>query len=225
MKPSPLPPLLATSIDPQHLDLRDNAPSLILCPGCDTWRHLKRRMIRPHRPDGTTRCSNSARLVTLDITIEQWQAKLAKTKLNDEGVDTGSRHGTRVKRQRTEPAPAVSQLVPAPPTAETTRQAYADHRAACMACTGRKNCTDGERLAYTYAQRLRQEPRLRQVQARQDQQQRTVDRRRALQQPVRRASEWAAVRHAVKRADEQRTPSGPTVSDYRGPGLPLKTPA
>jgi hypothetical protein len=181
VKSSPLPPLTASTMQPEHLDLRENAPSSIVCPDCGTWRHLKRRMIWPHRLDRTTnggptpRCPGSARLITLDITVEQWQAKLAtsQTRLGNVDVDAGSRHGTRVKRQRSaETTPAVSRLVPGPVTAENVRRAYADHRAGCTACLGRRGCKDGERLADTYARLLRQEPRRRQVQARLDQSQR-----------------------------------------------------
>lgn len=230
MKPSSLPALTASTMKPGHLDLRVGAPSSIVCPDCGTWRHLKRRMIWPHRLDRTTsggptlRCPGSARLVDLDLTVEQWQAKRAKAKsrLADVDVDAGSRNGTRVKRQRTEVAPAVMHLVPGPISAESVRRTYADHREACAACLGRTGCRDGERLATTYAALLRQEPRRRQAQARLDQSQRDVDRRRALQQPAKRAAEWAAVRPSVTRADEQRTVTGPALSDYRGPDLPLK---
>lgn len=109
-------PLKASAMRPEHLDLRENGPTLVVCPDCTTWRRLKRSMILPHRdgdgtpvekterryrgdkPSGGRRCAGSAQRVVIDITAEEWSQRL----LEADSTATGRRSA----RQHSKPLPA-----------------------------------------------------------------------------------------------------------------------
>ncbi|GII03091.1 hypothetical protein Pta02_50990 [Planobispora takensis] len=72
------PPLLASAMPPNHLNLRPGERLMAVCPDCNRWRLIRRSMLWPHRTDdGTTRCPGSAQRVIIDLTPTQWLARLA----------------------------------------------------------------------------------------------------------------------------------------------------
>ncbi|MGW1988051.1 hypothetical protein ACWCPJ_37355 [Streptomyces collinus] len=159
-------PLRASTMRPEHLNLRDNEPRLAVCPDCQTWHRLKRSMILPHRapdatpdetrryfgdkPAGGRRCAGSAQRVIIDITAEEWGQRL----LAADSTATGR----RATRQHSKPLPAPATPVhrmasiPGPSTgvlaARTrARDAVNQHRAECGVCRiGRARCPLGREL-------------------------------------------------------------------------------
>ncbi|MFB7313167.1 hypothetical protein [Streptomyces sp. NPDC056192] len=173
-------PLLASTMRPEHLNLREGDPRMAVCPDCQTWHRLTRSMITPHRsnnsvtasndgprryfgdkPAGGRRCPGSAQRITIDITVEQWGEKL----FTADSTAT-SRHSAR-QHYKPLPAPAkpVARMTPAPVNAADTLTAYLEHLKKCRArntadrCGGTRRCIDGARLAALYEQLKRTQPR------------------------------------------------------------------
>ncbi|MCA1221406.1 hypothetical protein [Streptomyces sp. 8L] len=230
-------------MSPKHLNLREGEPRLVVCPDCESWCGLERSMIKPHR-DGTEaptrarryvgdkpsrgrRCPGSAQRIVFDVTSEQWGERL----LEAETTASARRSTMVLPKVKAAPAPAVSQLVPAPLSAETIRRALRGHIQQCRACKGKATsrvgeplpCRDGERLAVTFLRLLRQEPKRRAVRDLFARERRRFDRQYAAAAPARRAFEWGAVLPAVQAVDSERAqlPTGDTPTE--APSVPLDT--
>jgi hypothetical protein len=161
VRPSPLPPYLARELKPQDLNLRDGEKPMIRCPECETWRFLKRSMIKPHHPgqedlkkgERAPRCLGSARLVDFDgLTVEQWGATLIEGDL-----EAGARRSRQQFHKPTPPAGQpvhrmshTAQMSPL----ERARQAIAQHQADCKICSGGKQCRMPRILAQRAAGRV-----------------------------------------------------------------------
>ncbi|MFD5433727.1 hypothetical protein ACFWJ4_16450 [Kitasatospora sp. NPDC127067] len=218
MRSNSRPALRLSDFRPHQIEMNPGIPFSLICPDCKVWRRINRSKIQPHfLDDETTYCPASAQRVEQDVTPEQWAAQIA------EGVaEIASRRPTKVLRKVPTPKPpAITQLNPAPATADTARQTYEAHRNGCSTCTGRKHCTDGGRLAATYLRLLRQEPQRRAAQARTEQEQRRTERRQAQQQPKRRAAEWRRVDRSVEDANTRRSEP---LKGARSPIFPLTMP-
>lgn len=220
------PAIAVSTLKPHQYDLRPACASLI-CPNCKTWCPItgiqaKVQKLVPHHASTAgkgeaIRCPGSNRRVIVDVKYEVWWQRL------EDGVaETDGRRSNRVMRKpKTPPAPAVTQVVPTQPTANSAHAAYRAHRQGCAACTGRAHCTDGTRLAATYLQLLRDEPRRQKVEEASERLKRQSERSRAKSLPERRQAEWAAVRASVFLADLNRIPQGVTP-DISTPDLPLE---
>ncbi|GGS09322.1 MULTISPECIES: hypothetical protein [Streptomyces] len=159
-------PLKASQMRPEHLNLRENEPTLVVCPDCDTWHRLKRSMILPHRsgapvekterryfgdkPAGGRRCPGSAQRVVIDITVEEWGRRL----LEADSTATGRRSARQHSKPLPAPAAPVHRLASIPgPSARLlaarsrARTAVNEHRSECAVCrTGRTRCPVGREL-------------------------------------------------------------------------------
>ncbi|WP_435613570.1 hypothetical protein [Streptomyces sp. bgisy159] len=247
------PALKVSSLHVNDIDLMPGTESLI-CPDCDTWvpitgaqsRHPK---LVPHHTERTgtpdaRRCEGSLRRVRLDLTLGEWQHRLGEAI-----TANASRRRTPVPRKpTTPPVPATTQVVPTPISADMVRRAFRAHQAACNACQGTATdrdgnilaCRDGLRLASTYLRLLRQEPERRALRAFFEQERERFDRSYEKRAARGRVADWAAQQKATNGSEQLAKRSGTaveeqnnqarrrrpgTVSDYRGPGLPLKKPA
>ncbi|MGW2826385.1 hypothetical protein ACWC24_36180 [Streptomyces sp. NPDC001443] len=246
--------LKISTLHANDIDLFPGAESLI-CPDCDTWVPItgvgcRRPKLVPHHTERAStpnarRCENgSLRLVELDLTLGEWQHRLG------EGItDAASRRRTPVRRKpTTPPVPATTQVVPTPISADMVRRAFRAHQAACNACQGTATdcdgnvlaCRDGLRLASTYLRLLRQEPERRALRAFFEQERERFDRDYEKRSARGRVADWAAQQKATTGSEQLAKRSGTaveeqnnqarrcrpgTVSDVRGPDLPLKKPA
>ncbi|MEW1639280.1 hypothetical protein AB0469_35150 [Streptomyces sp. NPDC093801] len=116
-------PLQASTVRPDLMNLRDGETRTIVCPDCSTWRPIQDRMVIAHRaephsgqsqhrrsePDRRPRCAGSGQRIWFDITPDQWLARYEKltNRRQNEAMNPGSRHTTRVKRLGSSPAPIV----------------------------------------------------------------------------------------------------------------------
>ncbi|MGI5262470.1 hypothetical protein [Streptomyces angustmyceticus] len=238
MKDNGRKPLLASKIRPDLINLRDGEQRTIVCGDCGRWRAIRRSMVKPHRitmdsnkPKKTgsgveeyvPRCLGSGQRIQFDITPEQWQARYDKLadRRQDQGMNPGSRHTTRVKRMTTVVAPPAAKVVPSLPTPSSTFEKYDGHRKSCVMCTGRRHCPDGARLARAHVQAVRDEPRMRPVRRAYERLLQDAEQRRSQELPAKRAGEWDAVLPSTRAADARRTqlPDGDAPTD--GPGVPL----
>ncbi|MEY9997455.1 hypothetical protein ABIE67_009574 [Streptomyces sp. V4I8] len=233
-------PLKASDFKPDLINLRPGHRSAV-CPDCKTWRTVQNRMITAHRAEPhsgqprhrrdenhVSRCPGSGQRIWFDITPEQWQARydrLANRRQN-QAMDAGARHTTRVKRMGSAVAPPVSKVIPSPLTAAVALKAYRAHCEECAACPGRAGCTDGARLAALYTRLQRQEPKRQRTREGMEQLREQAERHLTEQLPRRRMAEWAAVIPDVQAADKQRAQLPDGDAPAEGPGLPLlKNPA
>ncbi|GAA2523848.1 hypothetical protein [Streptomyces longisporus] len=234
---SPRPALALSSLKPHQYDLHPYCASLI-CPDCKTWvpitgLNAKKQKLVPHDTgvagkDPAVRCQGSNRLISVDVLVKEWQGQM----------ETGGpeANGRRSARQHYKPLPApakpVTKMAPEPETADDALTAYREHLKKCRNsnaaghCGGTHRCADGTRLAKLYEQLKRAEP-IRQREARVD----------ALLARHRSTRAWAAHSEATANAKTTAKRSGTTVeeannscrirkadtvSDYRGPQVPLK---
>ncbi|MFI9366488.1 hypothetical protein ACIG5E_36365 [Kitasatospora sp. NPDC053057] len=235
-----LPAIVASTLPVNLIELTPGKEHLA-CPGCDTWcpitsdKGSKQWKLVPHHtlPAGTPgarRCSNSNRLVDIDISLVCWQEQRVEA-----SADVAARRPTKVlKKVKTPILPAITQLDPAPATADSARRTYETHRVRCATCTTNKNekdstlrvkhCPDGERLAITYLRLLRQEPRRIEAEARLEEQRRADERAQAAALPKRRAAEWQDVQVDVLLAKRRRAKHivGDLVEPIRGTGVPTE---
>lgn len=240
MKHNQRTPLKASEIRPDLLNLRSGERS-VLCPDCKTWRTVEGRMITAHRAEPhsgqprhrrdekhVSRCPGSGQRIWFDISPEKWLARYERlaNRRQNQAMDAGARHTTRVKRMGSAVAPPVSKVIPAPLTAAAALKAYRAHCEECAACPGRAGCTDGARLAALYARLQRQEPKRLKVRAGMGELRQQAERHLTEQLPRRRKAEWAAVIADVQAADAQRAQLPDGDAPAEGPGLPLlKKPA
>lgn len=232
-------PLLASEIRPDLINLRNGEQRTIVCGDCGRWRAIRRSMVMPHRitmdsskpkkndpwgEERVPRCLGSGQRIVLDITPAQWQARYDKltNRRQDQGMNPGSRHTTRVKRTTTAVAPPAAKVIPSLPTPASTFETYEGHRKRCTTCTGRSHCTDGARLARAHVQAVQDEPRRRPVRRAYERLLHDAEQCRSQELPVKRAREWAAVLPSMRAADARRTqvPDGDAPTD--GPGVPVE---
>ncbi|MFD4543582.1 hypothetical protein [Streptomyces bauhiniae] len=177
---SSLPTLVVSSLKPHEVDL---AFSTLVCPTCRTWvpistPHSSRPKLVPHHTEkaGTedpVRCPGSHRLVTVNLTADQWFQRL------EEGLtQTNGRRSTRVIRKpKTGLAPAVMQIVGGTVDDKTARKLDEAHVRGCSICSVKDDkgnvlraadltarCTDGRRLAQLAAHTKRLAPARRKAQ-------------------------------------------------------------
>ncbi|RPK23546.1 hypothetical protein EES37_37965 [Streptomyces sp. ADI91-18] len=224
------PPVIASELKVTEIDLTPGKEHLV-CPDCSTWvpitgmlgtpklvpHHTGRAMTAEPR-----RCTDgSNRQVTIDV-----EADALRTQLVEGAPTAASRRATKVlPKPKVKPAPAASQVKPAPLSAEQVRRVFRQHQQQCLACKGEvKNsdgqplpCPDGERLAVTFLRLHRQEPKRQAVREFFARERRRFDRRYAEAAPAKRAAEWAAVLPRVKDADTRRSqlPDGDRPTDAR----------
>ncbi|MEU7178817.1 MULTISPECIES: hypothetical protein [Streptomyces] len=154
-----LEPLKVSTLPFHHLQLRDGERRAIVCPDCQEWHPIRRGVIWPHRLERTERatnghkCPGSARRVDIDVNIAAWGRAMAEATASV----AGRRPNRVLRKPKTPPVPAVSQMQLGRLTAETALTAYRTHRQQCALCTGRSNCATGTRLAATHARMQRQE--------------------------------------------------------------------
>ncbi|QNT98389.1 hypothetical protein HEP81_08161 (plasmid) [Streptomyces griseofuscus] len=110
------PALVLSALKPHQYDLRPACASLI-CPDCQTWVPItglqtKQPKVVPHDTgragkDPAVRCRlGSNRLVTVDVTVRQWEERLT-----DGNSQTVHRRRTTVRRKpKVAVAPAISQI-------------------------------------------------------------------------------------------------------------------
>ncbi|MER6364442.1 hypothetical protein [Kitasatospora sp. NPDC001527] len=212
------PALKASQIRSTHITLHPSEPVTVVCTDCGTWRKLTRSMIPAHRStdlgrdllgaDGRqirrdARCPGSGQRIEMDLMVARWV-----TQVEDGLAEVAARRPTTVLRKVPTPKPpALHQLAPAAPTADTARAAFYSHSARCAGrkdkttredsttgCSGTRLCTDGARLYATYLQLLRQEPERLAAQARAEQEQREQSEEDTIQadeQLRRRQALWA----------------------------------
>ncbi len=177
---STLPPLVVSSLKPHEVDL---AYSALVCPTCRTWvpinePHSSRPKLVPHHTekagtDDPIRCPGSHRLVTVNLTVDQWFQRL------EEGLtQTNGRRSTRVIRKpKAGSAPAVMQIVGGTVDDKTARKLDEAHVRGCSTCSIKDDkgnllraadltsrCTDGRRLAQLAAHTKRLAPARRKAQ-------------------------------------------------------------
>ncbi|MFI7359470.1 hypothetical protein ACIBTP_36745 [Streptomyces avidinii] len=147
MRPSSRPALLLSKIPPHHINLTEGESRTAVCPDCETWHPIQRRMIKTHHLERTgrgaggeaPRCPGSARRIEFDITIEQWGEAL----LAAEATAAARRSKRMIRKAQPQPLPAVSQMSAA--TAAAQRE-LADHIVDCPTCAKSQRCTPGAEL-------------------------------------------------------------------------------
>ncbi|MGW7029174.1 hypothetical protein ACWGFX_18575 [Streptomyces xanthophaeus] len=147
MRPSSRPALLLSKIPPHHINLADGEHRTAVCPDCETWHPIQRRMIKTHHLERTgrgvggeaPRCPGSARRIEFDITIEQWGEALVAA----EATATSRRSKRLIRKAQPQPVPAVSQMSAA--TAAAQRK-LADHVVDCPKCSKNQCCTRGAEM-------------------------------------------------------------------------------
>ncbi|WP_327129654.1 hypothetical protein [Streptomyces sp. NBC_01727] len=227
-------PLLASTMRPEHLNLREGDPRMAVCPDCQTWHRLTRSMINPHRssdgviasnnrprryfgdkPAGGRRCPGSAQRITIDITVEQWGEKL----LAADSTATGRRSARQHYKPLPAPAPPIARMRPAPVNAADALTDYRDHLTMCRGseasgrCGGAHRCATGARLAALYERLLRTQScrdTARRVLARERVR---FDRTYAAQAATRTAAEWTRQSETTADAAETAKRSGTLVEE------------
>ncbi|MFL4910895.1 hypothetical protein ACJ6WF_49360 [Streptomyces sp. MMS24-I2-30] len=227
--------LNASAMRPEHLNLRENEPTLVVCPDCATWRRLKRSMILPHRdgapvekterryrgdkPSGGRRCAGSAQRVVIDITAEEWGRRL----LEADSTATGRRSARQHSKPLPAPAVPVHRLasIPGPSSRLLTarlgaRTAVNEHRSECAVCrTGRARCSIGReleiRMGHTDAS----------VRLAHAQHESAL--RAAAAPTIPRAQQWSRVASDVKRADTRRAQVPGGDAPLGAPPVPIET--
>ncbi|KDN80570.1 hypothetical protein [Kitasatospora cheerisanensis] len=228
------PALLVSMLPIASVQLTHRA-EVLACPACQTWCPLtlnkgtRQWKLVPHHTTkagtpGARRCSNSNRLVTIDVTLVRLREQQVEA-----SADVAARRPTKVLRKvKTPVPPALHQLTPAAPTADSARRAYETHRSRCAACTDpAQQCADGLRLEGDLRVALYREPERRAAQARTEQGQRIAERGQAEQRLRRRTAQWAERYPKAENADMvRRTTSHALHADTRrrlyGPDLQVE---
>lgn len=185
------PPLLVSQLPPAMVQLTHRA-EVLACPACETWCPLtldkgtKRWKLSPHHTakagtPGARRCSNSNRLVVIDVQLARWQEQRVEA-----SADAAARRPTKVLRKvKTPITPALN----SPATADTAYVNLSRHRATCEACTDEVQCRDGLSLLAAHKRLLKSE------------------KQNAKAAPARRVKQWADVEKAVAEANTIRRDS------------------
>lgn len=208
-------PLLLSAIKPQDVNVREGEVKSIVCPGCQSWRRLMgetKLKIREHCvsdkvADGQkhVRCDGSNQVIVLDISVEQW----SEVMLAADSTATGRRSARQFYKPLPGPAAPVARIH-AGVTLETARQAYLAHIEACVRCGTGLYCTHGGVLAHRYVLVCNAEPVRREA--------------RKQAASAARTAQWnQRGGETVETANNQCRPRPDgTVSEYRGPELPLE---
>ncbi|MFH9821379.1 hypothetical protein [Streptomyces sp. NPDC017230] len=225
-------PIKASTMRPEHLNLRDGEPPLAVCPDCDTWHRLTRSMIKPHRdgygapqaskrrycgdkPAGGRRCPGSAQRIIIDITPDEWSEELLAA---DSTVSS-----RRSARQHHKPLPApatpVAKMARALPHAADVLTAYGEHLKKCRQssapghCGETRRCVTGFRLAAQYELLSRgqeQRDRMNKSEVRVDA---LLTQYRLAQATKSAAAEWAQYRDDTTDAKKTAKRSGTTIEE------------
>ncbi|MFD8712023.1 hypothetical protein ACFV07_16365 [Streptomyces anulatus] len=211
MRPSSRPALKASEIPPQNLNLREGERQSIVCPDCDSWHPLYRRMIKTHHLDSEVRggraprCPGSAQLVDMNISVEQWGERM----LAADSTATGRRSARQHYKPLAQPPTPIYRLADRGPQGTPTLHrllpllehaghAVDQHRAACSVCKAGGRCAAGRALEVRFAE-TEASCTIAREQLKQ-QEHRRFDRAAA----PKRQSEWAVVLPAVQDADTRR---------------------
>lgn len=238
MRPSRRPALKASEIPPQNMNLRDGERKSIVCPDCDTWHPLYRKMIKTHHMDREVRggraprCPGSAQLIDMNISVEQWGERM----LAADSTATGRRSARQHYKPIGEASMPVSRMAQAPKSEadryfpselnsahQRAREAVVLHRSGCEACRNGRFCGTGRQLEEreTWTEAAREEQRTKQ--AREQKADRNGERARDAERALRRRSQWAEqAGETAERMNNRCTPRLPSSrSEFRGPQLPL----
>ncbi|MFF4787864.1 hypothetical protein ACFY3E_41935 [Streptomyces griseorubiginosus] len=213
---STLPPLVVSSLKPHEVDL---AYSTLVCPTCRTWvpinaPHSWRPTLVPHHTEkaGTedpVRCPGSHRLVTIDLTVDQWFRRL------EEGLTqtAGRRPTSVIRKPKTGSPPAVMQIICDTVDDKTAAKLDEAHVRGCSVCSIKDDkgnilraadltsrCTDGRRLAQLAAHTKRLAPARRKAQMERE----DWNDRRAWGLRLLHEQQWQNVSEKVADADLQR---------------------
>ncbi|MFJ4710119.1 hypothetical protein ACIP6I_35540 [Streptomyces anulatus] len=211
MRPSRRPALKASEIPPQNLNLREGERQSIVCPDCDSWHPLYRKMIKTHHLDSEVRggraprCPGSAQLIDMNISVEQWGERM----LAADSTATGRRSARQHYKPLAQPptptyrladrgpqgTPTLHRLLP---LLERARHTVDQHRVACSLCRTGGRCDAGRALEVRFAETDASCTIAREQLKHQER--RRFDRAAA----PKRQSEWAAVLPAVQDADTRR---------------------
>ncbi|MEU3706915.1 hypothetical protein AB0E82_32010 [Streptomyces anulatus] len=238
MRPSRRPALKASEIPPQNLNLRDGERHSIVCPDCDTWHPLYRKMIKTHHMDREVRggraprCPGSAQLIDMNISVEKW----AETMLAADSTATGRRSARQHYKPLAEAPAPVSRMAQAPKPEEAqffqselnaacrrAREAVVLHRSSCTACQNGGFCGAGRQLEEreTWTEEAREEQRTKQARAQQAD--RIGERARNAHHARHRRNQWAKQSdETAEQTNNRCAPRRPlSRSEFRGPQLPL----
>jgi hypothetical protein len=108
MRPNGRPMLAASELTPNLLMLFPGSRPVLACPGCGTWRVLRRSMVPAHRSaDEVSRCPGSGQRVVVDLSPAEWLARLQAAVR-----ETAQRRPSRVYRGACTPVtPPVYRIV------------------------------------------------------------------------------------------------------------------
>jgi hypothetical protein len=107
-------------------------------------------------------------------------------------------------------------------TAKSAYRAYTSHRLGCTACSGRENCTDGERLAARYVTLLNRDQvrvLIRDIVG----EKAARDLQRPARRPRDRKAEWAKALPAATAAEAKRAAGIKNAVTLDAPNVPLQT--
>ncbi|MET8102901.1 hypothetical protein ABZV29_41855 [Streptomyces sp. NPDC005236] len=168
-KVSPLPAIVASELPHAEIDLTPGREHLV-CPDCTRWTPITGVLGTPklvphhtgsaHVASSKTmhRCTGTNRKVVIDIAIEDWRIERTEA-VAIAAATAATRRATKVLRKpRVLPAPAVSQITPAPLSAALALDAYRAHLKMCRKsegtdhCGGTRRCAEAVRLAALYEQ-------------------------------------------------------------------------
>ncbi|MFJ7416365.1 hypothetical protein ACIQWZ_37030 [Streptomyces sp. NPDC098077] len=211
MRPSRRPALKASEIPPQNLNLREGERQSIVCPDCDSWHPLYRKMIKTHHLDSEVRggraprCPGSAQLIDMNISVEQWGERM----LAADSTATGRRSARQHYKPLAQPPTPIYRLADRGPQCTPTlhrllpllehaRHAVDQHRAACSRCAAGGRCETGRALEVRAAETQASCTIAREQLKHQERQ-----RGSRAAAPKRKAG-WAAVLPAVQDADTRR---------------------
>ncbi|MER0443198.1 hypothetical protein ABR738_01160 [Streptomyces sp. Edi4] len=231
------PALLATEIPPQNLNLRDDEHKSIVCPDCDRWHPLYRMMIKTHHLDRESRggraprCPGSAQRIKMNMTVEEWGAKL----LDAERVAVSRRSAQQFYKPLPSAPVPVSRMAHAPKAESVpyfqnelntahrkAREALVLHRATCEACQADRFCGTGRQLEERNTWTAETREQQREKQAREQQADQNWERRQAKQLPIKRATEWKALASKAAGADSLRAQRPAGKAPSAGPVVPLE---
>jgi hypothetical protein len=217
-----------STLAPEDFNVRPTEVMSIACPDCRTWRRIMGTYdlkIREHCVGGKVadgqeheRCPGSNQAVLIDIDVRRWQDRQDRL-LRDAMPQENRRAAQQFYKPLPAPAVPVSRIR-TDPTLNATRQSYLAHRKTCTRCTRHTPCPTAQVLVRRLALAFHQEP------ARREEEQQAVRLARRQEQArlAFRGAQWDKHGAAVETANNQcRRPPTNTVSEFRGPEVPLTT--
>jgi hypothetical protein len=70
------PPLRASELPPNWINLRVGEKRSAVCPDCRCWQVMRDRNMITYHKAGGKHCLGSGQRITIDLTAEQWQERL-----------------------------------------------------------------------------------------------------------------------------------------------------